>query len=223
MQPIHAISQMRNPETGAIVSVSDLMLIHATSDDGSPDFLGLKRSPDHDGYELYIIDPYSQIANCFCIPTDGSPAQIQSLDGAEIGFYKLDGRACMDDMDAKVAKLKEHTAGETILGAVMFTCNGRGPQNCRDGLIPERMSDATRFANGFPTVPCLGFYAGGEIGPLAKAGQMEEIFQTGSAALQGFTAVFALFVVPKVEEGRLRHCLDDSVESVLEFVDGRLS
>ena len=34
----------------------------------------------------------------------------------------------MEDMDMTMSKLKEQTLGEEILGAVMFSCNGRGPQ-----------------------------------------------------------------------------------------------
>ena len=42
----------------------------------------------------------------------------------------------------------------------------------------------TRFAKAFPDVPCLGFYANGEFGPLALAGN-ENVFQTGRAMHQG--------------------------------------
>jgi hypothetical protein len=69
-------------------------------------------------------------------------------------------------------------------------------------------------------VPCLGFYAGGEIGPMALAGN-ENVFQTGRASVQGFTAVFCLFIVPVVE--RQRQMLDDCNENVNRFVATRLS
>ena len=51
-----------------------------------------------------------------------------SLQNAEIDFFALDGESCMEDMDMTMSKLKEQTSGEEILGAVMFSCNGRGPQ-----------------------------------------------------------------------------------------------
>jgi hypothetical protein len=81
------------------------------------------------------------------------------------------------------------------------------------------MSDATRFAKAFPNVPCLGFYAEGEIGPEALAG-LESAFQTGKAALQGFTAVFALFIVPVIDLSGVQ--LDDCCENVEQFVTSRL-
>eukprot|EP00797_Seminavis_robusta_P004490 Sro1293_g260100.2 (107) ;mRNA; r:5590-5910 len=83
------------------------------------------------------------------------------------------------------------------------------------------MADANAFSSAFGAkVPCVGFYAGGEIGPLATAPAPDadpsrNLFQRGKAALQGFTAVFALFIAPKVD---LRHVdIDDSPEHVSEF------
>ena len=76
--------------------------------------------------------------------------------------------------------------------------------------------DAKCWQENFPTVPMLGFYAGGEIGPRAVAGNASNIFQSGQAALQGFTAVFALFIVPKLELSGLM--IDDGPPSVDEFI-----
>ena len=46
------------------------------------------------------------------------------------------------------------------------------------------------------------------------------IFQQGHASLQGFTAVFVLFVVPKIELGGF--AIDDGPESVEAFMSGFL-
>jgi small ligand-binding sensory domain FIST len=213
LKPMHMIQQVRNKETDKVLSAATLIAQVANTSD----FIGLKR-PSQDGFELHQMSPYCQMAEQFLIMTDGSAEEDASLLGAEIDFFSLSGTACLSHMDATVTKLKEQTQGEKILGAVMFSCNGRGPQ--RGALIAEKMADATRFSNGFPHVPCLGFYAGGEIGPLALAGN-EKVFQTGRVALQGFTAVFALFIVPVVE--RLDYHLDDSQDNVLNFVNSRLS
>ena len=129
------------------------------------------------------------------------------------------GAQIRTDMDETMQLLKEQTQGEEILGGIMFSCAGRGPRPGR--LIREPMMDASRFANVFPDVPCLGFYAGGEIGPLALA-RNENVFQTGRVALQGFTVVFALFIVP-VAEARPTYQLDDCQENVLNFVNSHLS
>ena len=66
----------------------------------------------------------------------------------------------------------------------------------------------------------MGFYAGGEIGPLALAGN-EKVFQKGKAAVQGFTAVFALFIVPVTDSPNYH--LDDCRENVTAFVESNLS
>ena len=163
-------------------------------------------------------DQFPRKEGALVVPTDGSPAQEGSLVGAEVDFFYLDGEACCSDVDRTVAMLREQTCGEEILGAVMFSCLGRGPM--RGGLIGEDMADATRFANAFPDVPCLGYYAGGEIGPTALAGN-RNVFRQGRAAVQGFTAVFCLFIVPVVE--RRDYALDDSPDAVRAFVDERLS
>lgn len=213
LQPIHMIQEITNTDTGTTITAMDLMT-QAVDD---AEFIGIKR-PQDDGFELHMISPYCQATNSFLIMTDGSEAQQQSLDGAEIDFFSLSGEACCQDMDHTMNMLREQTRGEEILGAVMYSCSGRGPRP--GGLIPEHMADANRFAKVFPDVPCLGYYAGGEIGPLALAGN-QKVFRTGKATVQGFTAVFCLFIVPVVKSRDYR--LDDSPDAVRHFVQSRLS
>jgi hypothetical protein len=215
--PYHLIKRIRDRETNEIFSFDQMVAKLMSTPSSSLEFIGVKR-PGGDGFELEMISQYSySIVMAFMIQTDGSEHQLQSLQDAEIDFFHLDGEACMVDMENSVNCLKAQTQNEEILGALMFSCAGRGPEP--GFLLPEKMSDATRFARVFPSVPCLGFYAGGEIGPLALAGN-ENIFQTGRAALQGFTAVFALFIVPKVDKPNYH--LDDSFESIQRFIKVRL-
>jgi small ligand-binding sensory domain FIST len=214
LKPIHMIRRIHNTETGKLLPATELMAKLSSQD---AEFIGIKR-PGQDGFELHMLSPYCQATQSFLIMTDGSPEQEASLQCAEIDFFTLNGDACLEDMDVTVQKLKEQTQGDEILGAIMFSCSGRGPE--RGGLIHETMADATRFSKIFPEVPCLGFYAGGEVGPLALAGN-KDVFQTGRAAVQGFTAVFALFIVPVVES-RNYH-LDDCRANVVDFVQTRLS
>ena len=47
------------------------------------------------------------------------------------------------------------------------------------------------------------------------------VFRKGRAAVQGFTAVFCLFIVPVVE--RREYELDDSPDAVQAFIKERLS
>jgi FIST C domain len=237
---LHMIHHIRNVETGHVYSAMDLL---GQIRPYHPQFIGI-RLPDTDGFELHgIMNPHQtgghgppafvvvdnrrtsvtttttttttmESDNTNCTNNNDN----YSLEGAQVDFFTLTGQACMDDMDRMALKLRQQTQGEQILGAIMFSCAGRGPNP--GGLIRERMSDATRFSKLFPDVPCLGFYAGGEIGPLAMAGK-ENIFQTGQTALQGFTVVFALFIVPILEH-RILHHLDDCPDNVTEFVQGRL-
>jgi len=64
----------------------------------------------------------------------------------------------------------------------------------------RQVLDATHFARAFEGLPLAGFYAGGEIGPLALAEVAEGAFQYGAAAMQGFTVVFGVFVKPKARQ-----------------------
>ena len=87
-------------------------------------------------------------------------------------------------------------------------------------MLQEQMADAQRFNKHFPDTPCLGFYAGGEIGPMALVGN-RDIFQKGKAAVQGFTAVFLLFIVPEAIPGAFQ--FDDSNENVVKYLEDQLS
>ena len=69
---------------------------------------------------------------------------------------------------------------EELMGALMFSCSGRGPET--SSLISVPMLDATRFHAKFPDLPLTGFYAGGEIGPMAMA-DSEGAFDTVIFAL----------------------------------------
>ncbi|CAK9008919.1 unnamed protein product [Durusdinium trenchii] len=79
---------------------------------------------------------------------------------------------------------------ESILGALLFTCNARGPH-----MFGCHAKDAALFQAQFPRAPLMGFYAAGEIGPQVEE-EAEHAFLRGNAALQGFTAVFGMFLVP---------------------------
>ena len=86
----------------------------------------------------------------------------------------LDGEASMDDMTNAARKLK----GKAFGSRHNYSYNGRDP--AAGGLISEDMFDATRFAKAFPDVPCLDFYAGGEIGGMAKAGRESKSYRIGT-------------------------------------------
>jgi len=129
-----------------------------------PHFLGI-RQEGQDGFKLYDMQMIQQLSENSFLVRD-VPAGT-SLANAQIDLFDLDGEMCVIDVKKHMQSLKEATADEKILGALMFSCSGRGPQ----ALTKEDMVDARAFNSVFPHVPCTGFYAGGEIGPPALAGR----------------------------------------------------
>mmetsp|Transcript_55658 Transcript_55658/g.132694 ORF Transcript_55658/g.132694 Transcript_55658/m.132694 type:complete len:456 (-) Transcript_55658:134-1501(-) len=85
----------------------------------------------------------------------------------------------------------KHAATEErrILGALLFSCNARQ-------MFSADKSDPVQFLEQVPKAQLLGCYAGGEIGPEARP---DCTFVSGRARLQGFTAVFGVFLVPKLQ------------------------
>lgn len=222
---------MYNKETGRTITAAEHLI---RSRAARAQFVGLKRRINHDDdasdrFEMdHFNAQHSLMSQSYVIMTDGSPKQTQSLEGSEVDLYAMtQGKASLDDVDRTVSKLKEQTQQETILGAIMFSCNGRGPS--ANSMLTESMGDNRRFAKDFPNVPCVGFYAGGEIGPKALAGNETCVFQKGNAAIQGFTAVFVLFIVPKIDHNNKNDkknmllFVDDRKENVMSFVQRRLA
>eukprot|EP00927_Polykrikos_kofoidii_P044187 TRINITY_DN38223_c0_g1_i1.p1 TRINITY_DN38223_c0_g1~~TRINITY_DN38223_c0_g1_i1.p1 ORF type:complete len:506 (-),score=108.36 TRINITY_DN38223_c0_g1_i1:59-1423(-) len=90
------------------------------------------------------------------------------------------------------------TQGRHVLGALLYTCIAR------DGSMFHREAvDARLFQEEFPEAPLLGSYSGGEVGPKVDSESEEEeevelknAFLRGNAQIQGFTAVFGVFLVP---------------------------
>ena len=238
--PIHMINSIKDTTTGRIYTAIELMNETQRSSFGQPEFVGIKRPSNvDDGFVLHNM-PYRMLS---AIPSivifennrtrnrdqnnndsnsTTTAAAVSSLVGSEIDFFTLSGDACQYDIQDMVCKLHEQTRHEQILGSIMFSCAGRGPR--RGSLLSERMFDAKCFAKYFPNVPCLGYYAGGEIGPLAMAGRQNVFSSGGTAALQGFTAVFALFIVPKRNGNeRQAYDLDDCPTSIAQFIEKRFN
>jgi FIST C domain len=160
-------------------------------------------------------------------PQPSTSGNDDDLNQAQIDFFALDGEACAEHVTNTMRLLQAQVVQndrENVLAAIMISCSGRGPNP--GWLLRREMADANAFASAFgPDVPCVGFYAGGEIGPLATAPARDadpnrNLFQRGKAALQGFTAVFALFVAPKVD---LRFVyIDDCPEHLADFIADQL-
>ncbi|GAX26095.1 hypothetical protein FisN_42Hh011 [Fistulifera solaris] len=202
--PYHQISSIEDRSTGKVYTYMEMMRQF-----GRASLVGL-RNPDEDGFTLCNVHQLSSMVDFFLL-FDASMGS-ESLQGKNMDLFEINGDACLQDMDLRMQQLQDALKDEELLGALMISCNGRGPEASH--LLREEMADAKRFRKAFPNIPCLGFYAGGEIGPLAQAAR-QEVFQFGKAALQGFTVVFAVFVVPKIDLSTFH--LDDGEDSVNLF------
>ena len=199
----HLLSRFRHAR-GRVFSPYDLMRYIG----GEPDFVGLRRL-DQDGFTVVAVERYLGVDGFLVYDDD-----VESFVGYNLDLYRISGYFCRKDTDNCMIKLVEQTEHETILGALMFTCNRREPEYGH--LLRGGMDDATRFANMFPKVPCLGFYTSGQIGPSALVGQQSG-FQQGSAYVQGGAAVF---VAPNIDRAHVH--LDDGEASIEAFVRHRL-
>lgn len=90
--------------------------------------------------------------------------------GVTVQFHLRDAAAA--DLD-----LTRHLAGREADAALLFTCTGRGTR-----LFGGADHDAAAIAEYLGPIPLAGFFAAGEIGPVA-----------GQNFLHGFTASMALF------------------------------
>ncbi len=97
--------------------------------------------------------------------------------GTTVQFQVRDALGADKDLRAALAKASADLPGRPA-GALLFTCVGRGRR-----LFDTADHDATTIQDMLGDIPLAGFFAGGEIGPIA-----------GRNALHGFTASLALFV-----------------------------
>lgn len=101
--------------------------------------------------------------------------------GQTVQFHVRDEQSADDDL---VELLSQAAAEDTtpedasVVGALLFTCNGRGTR-----LFSTAHHDASAIQQQFPALPVAGLFAQGEIGPVNQQNY-----------LHGFTASIALFV-----------------------------
>ncbi|MBI5105099.1 MAG: FIST C-terminal domain-containing protein [Solirubrobacterales bacterium] len=97
--------------------------------------------------------------------------------GQVVRLHARDARTADEDLRAVLELHREALGGRTPAGALLFSCNGRGAD--RFGL-PDH--DARAVDDAFGGAPAAGFFAAGEIGPVA-----------GQPFLHAFTATVAVF------------------------------
>ena len=99
--------------------------------------------------------------------------------GQTVKFHIRDWQTADADLRQMLAEGRRKVAGEPF-GALLFTCNGRGTR-----LFPEPHHDAQAIRKAFGEIPLAGFFAAGELGPVADKN-----------FVHGFTASIALFERP---------------------------
>lgn len=97
--------------------------------------------------------------------------------GQRIQFHLRDAQTSAEDLAHLLTLAKQEEPGDRpIIGALMFSCLGRGL-----GLYGQANFDSRLLAQHWPGVTLSGFFCNGEIGPVA-----------GGTFLHGYTSVFAL-------------------------------
>ena len=94
-----------------------------------------------------------------------------------VQFQVRDAAGADHDLRALIARAGCGLPGRPA-GALLFTCNGRGRR-----MFGVADHDAAVIEELLDNIPLAGFFAAGELGPIA-----------GRNALHGFTASMALFV-----------------------------
>ncbi|MGL5095821.1 MAG: FIST C-terminal domain-containing protein, partial [Planctomycetia bacterium] len=99
--------------------------------------------------------------------------------GQTVQFHIRDAATADEDL-RHLLHADEYVDAVKPLGALLFTCNGRGLN-----LFDQPHHDAAVVAETFGDLPLAGFFAQGEIGPVG-----------GRNFLHGFTASLLLFYPP---------------------------
>ncbi|RUT09573.1 hypothetical protein DSM106972_000670 [Dulcicalothrix desertica PCC 7102] len=97
--------------------------------------------------------------------------------GQRLQFHIRDAQTSAEDLELFLQSYqKEHFGQETPVGALMFSCLGRG-----EGLYGQPNFDSHLFQRYLHNIPLSGFFCGGEIGPVK-----------GRTFLHAFTSVFGI-------------------------------
>lgn len=100
--------------------------------------------------------------------------------GQTVQFQVRDAATADADLRGLLEEKLGQTRGRSPVGALLFTCNGRGLN-----LFGAPNHDVGVLIENVPGLPVAGMFCGGEIGPIG-----------GQNFLHGFTASVALFLEP---------------------------
>ena len=96
--------------------------------------------------------------------------------GRTVQFQVRDAESAREDLRLVLERERSSRPGD-VAGALLFSCNGRG-----SALFGQPDHDVNAVRRAFGDVPVAGFFAAGELGPVA-----------GKNFLHGFTASILLF------------------------------
>jgi len=98
-------------------------------------------------------------------------------EGQLVQFHLRDAETSTDDLEAVLSRYAGENRENDILGALLFSCLGRG-----QFLYGHPNHDADLFREKLGAVPLGGFFCNGEIGPVS-----------GTTFLHGYTSSFGVF------------------------------
>jgi small ligand-binding sensory domain FIST len=105
--------------------------------------------------------------------------------GQTVQFHVRDAQTADEDLRSMVETQRLDHPKAKVLGALLFSCNGRGTH-----LFPETDHDVGVLRARFGPIPIAGFFAMGEIGPIG-----------GLNFVHGYTASVVIFEEPAGEDG----------------------
>ncbi|MDQ1694825.1 MAG: hypothetical protein QOJ03_178 [Frankiaceae bacterium] len=109
--------------------------------------------------------------------------------GRTVQFQLRDAAAADDDLRGSLRRFRESSSLDTVEGALLFSCNGRGAQ-----LFPSADHDVVAVGQGLSVDGVAGFFAAGEIGPVGGRNHVHGLtasilaFGSGSRADRGTTS-----------------------------------
>ena len=98
-------------------------------------------------------------------------------EGQLVQFHVRDATTAREDLVRCLETYAGRSRGQSAMGAVLFSCTGRGI-----GLYRQPDHDSTVFQQTVGSLPLGGFFCNGEIGPVA-----------GTTYLHSYTSSFAIF------------------------------
>jgi small ligand-binding sensory domain FIST len=110
--------------------------------------------------------------------------------GRTVQFQLRDAAAAADDLRDALKRFRETSTLDTVEGALLFSCNGRG-----EALFPSADHDIAAVRAGLAVEGVAGFFAAGEIGPVGGRNHVHGLtasvlaFGSGAVADRGTRSV----------------------------------